>query len=153
MRERRAPKLPSSVPPVGGCSMEGCRKPRKPGYLRCADHVENDRRSKARRKELQAAAAAIGEKICSRCGAQKPRSEFHDCEAKPDGLQSQCKSCSNNKASGPRASGAPQSCRQCEGQSWRRPRVGLCKCGESFAEERAVSAAEFADRRRYVTTG
>jgi hypothetical protein len=32
-------------------------------------------------------------KICSRCGEEKPKSEFHKDSWRPDGLNSQCKQC------------------------------------------------------------
>lgn len=36
-------------------------------------------------------------KPCSKCGAEKPLSEFHRDASKPDGVRSTCKVCSRNK--------------------------------------------------------
>lgn len=34
-------------------------------------------------------------KTCTKCGAQKPLSEFHNCQSKPDGKFAACKQCRN----------------------------------------------------------
>ena len=38
------------------------------------------------------------EKTCIRCEASKPRSEFHRCRSKPDGLWPYCKVCAKEKS-------------------------------------------------------
>lgn len=53
-------------------------------------------------------------------------------EVKRGGVTRGCKSC---QPGGGQKSESQRYCPRCEGQSWRRPRVGICKCGESFREE------------------
>jgi hypothetical protein len=38
-------------------------------------------------------------KVCKKCGVEKPRSEFHMCSDKKDGLAWQCKSCKSIQSS------------------------------------------------------
>jgi hypothetical protein len=47
------------------------------------------------------------------------------------GKSNRCKRCRKNGPAAHRARG----CHVCEGLSWRRPRVGLCRCGGSFRQE------------------
>lgn len=48
-----------------------------------------------------------------------------------------CDSCSPNAGNGGRASRekSANGCRKCEGQPWRRPIVGVCRCGERYSPE------------------
>lgn len=97
------------------------------------------------------------ERECIKCHETKPLDDFYECRR--DGSvwhHRTCKECfragvkARRRDKG-RAWGDPQPstgdhCPQCYGMSWRRPRRGLCRCGETWAPEPAIQLDPFSRR-------
>lgn len=115
----------------------------------------------------------IRERTCPACRRTLPLDSLHFFRHATNGtgFQSRCKECDGGHF-GPTGSYASRrcrecgvpghsfrdcprrarrpglACRQCEGMSWRRPRMVLCACGQRYAAEPAVTLAEILERPR-----